>query len=253
MKKIMFVALCLAFSYSLSAQDKEDINTKDKIFYGKPSKQDRIAVDVFTDMWMMNSEAADSIDAKQINLGVSWHYKYEILFGKSNFSFAAGLGFSLHNLHSDAIPINYTIDSGKRVYGGSTVFTKIPKKSTDGSQDISYVKNKFTAIYVDIPFEFRYRLRNNAFKFYLGGKLGLMLGSYNTYNGDNYNEDSPTPKMRVREYAIPNVNNVRYGITVRTGWKWIQVYGYYSLSHLFKKDKGPDMYPISVGLTISPY
>ena len=254
MKKIMFVALCMALSYSLSAQDKEDIKNKETIFFGKAATQDRIAVDVFTDMWIMKGAAADSIDPKQINLGVSWHYKYEILFGKSNFSFAAGLGFSLHNMKSDAIPINYTYDSsGNKVYGGSTVFTKIPLKSTDGSQDINVKNNKFTAIYVDIPFEFRYRLRNNAFKFYLGGKLGLLLGSYNTYNGDNYNEDYPTSKMRIREYAIANVNKVHYGITLRTGWKWIQVYGYYSLSHLFKKDKGPEMYPISVGLTISPY
>ena len=251
MKKIMFVALCLALSYSLSAQDKED---KKKTTFGKLSQADRIVTDIFTDMWIMKGAAADSIDPKQINRGANVYIMKEFPFGTSNFSFATGLGISCHNLYSDATPINYTLDTnGNRVYGGSTVFTKIPSKSTDGSQDIHYKNNKFTVVYADIPLEFRFRLKNNAFKFYLGGKIGLMLGNHTKYSGDNYNEDSPTPTMKVKEYKIPNVNKVRYGITVRTGWKWIQAYGYLSLSDLFKKDKGPDMYPISVGLTISPY
>jgi hypothetical protein len=79
-------------------------------------------------------------------------------------------------------------------------------------------------VYADIPLEFRFRLKNNAFKFYLGGKFGVMLGNHTKYSGDNYNEDYPTPTMKVKEYKIPNVSRVRYGITLRTGWKWIQVY-----------------------------
>lgn len=251
MKKIMFVALCLVLSYSLSAQDKED---KKKTTYGKLIQADRVVADIFTDMWMRNGAASDSITPKQINLGGNVYIMKEFPFGTSNFSFAVGLGVSCHNLYSDARPINYTFDStGNKAYGGATTFTKIPAKSTDGSQDIHYKNNKFTVVYADIPLEFRFRLKNNAFKFYLGGKFGVMLGNHTKYNGDNYNEDYPTPTIKVKEYNIANMNRVRYGITLRTGWKWVQVYAYYSLSHLFKKDMGPEMYPISVGLTISPY
>jgi hypothetical protein len=96
-------------------------------------------------------------------------------------------------------------------------------------------------------------MKNNAFKFYLGGKIGLMLSNHTKYNGDDYEENYPTGSIRIKEYKIANVNKYRYGLTARIGWKWIQVYGYYSISKLFKKDLGPDMYPISVGLTISPY
>ncbi|HOY31352.1 MAG TPA: porin family protein [Bacteroidales bacterium] len=252
MKKIMFVALCLAFSFSLSAQDKED---QKKITYGKLSQADRLVADVFTDMWIMKGAASDSIDTKQINRGANVYVMKEFPFGTSNFSFAVGLGVSCHNIYSDAMPIkNYTLDSlGAKVFDGTTVFKKIPSKLPDGSQDIHYKNNKFTVVYADIPLEFRFRLKNNAFKFYLGGKFGLMLGNHTKYSGDDFTEAYPTPTIKIKEYKIDNVNKVRYGITLRTGWKWIQVYGYYSLSHLFKKDKGPDMYPISVGLTISPY
>lgn len=255
MKKIMFIALCLAFSYSLSAQDKEDIK---KRFKGKLTQADRIVVDLFTDIWMMDSTTNASINPKQINRGANAYFMYEFPFGKSNFSFAAGLGFSFHNLYSDAIPMkNFTIDTlGVRTYDGTLSFKKIPDFSPDGKQEINYKKNKFTVVYLDIPLEFRFRLKNNAFKFYLGGKFGLMLGNHTKYYGDNFNENYQTGTIKTKEYKIANVNNIRYGLTVRTGWKWIQVFGYYSLSHLFKKDKddlNPNMYPISVGLTISPY
>lgn len=252
MKKIMFVALCLVLSYSLSAQDKEDLK---KATYGKLKQADRFVVDVFTDMWMLKGAAKDSIDPKQINRGANVGIMHEIPFGASNFSFAVGLSVGCHNLYSDATPMkNYTHDSlGAKIYDRTTVFKKIPQFSTDGKQEINFKNNKFTVIYADIPLEFRFRLKNNAFKFYLGGKFGVMMGNHTKYNGDNYNEAYPTPTIKEKEYKIANVNSVRYGLTVRTGWKWIQVYGYYSLSNLFKKDKGPDMYPISVGLTISPY
>jgi len=252
MKKIMLIALCLTFAYSLSAQDKED---KKKTTLGRLSQADRVVVDVFTDMWIMKGAANDSIDPKQINRGANVYIMKEFPFGTSNFSFAVGLGVSCHNLYSNAIPMkNYTFDTlGSKVYDGTTVFKKIPEKSPDGYQDIHYRNNKFTVVYADIPLEFRFRLKNNAFKFYLGGKFGLMLGNHTKYHGDNFNEVYPTPTIKYKEYKIANVNTVRYGITVRTGWKWIQAYAFYSLSDLFKKDKGPDMYPISVGLTISPY
>lgn len=254
MKKIMFIALCLALSYSLSAQDKEDIK---KRFKGKLTQADRIVVDVFTDMWIMDSATNASINPKQINRGANAYFMHEFPFGKSNFSFALGLGVSFHNLYSDAIPMkNFTIDSlGVKTFEKTTSFQKIPETTADG-QPVNVKKNKFTVVYADIPLEFRFRLKNNAFKFYLGGKFGLMLGNHTKYYGDNFNENYPTPTIKTKEYRIANVNTVRYGITVRTGWKWIQLFGYYSISHLFKKDKediNPDMYPISVGLTISPY
>jgi len=236
----------------LRAQDKEDIK---KPVYGKLTQADRLIGDIFSDIWVIKGAASDSINAKQINRGANFYIMKEFPFGTSNFSFALGLGVSCHNIYSDATPTkNFTYDSlGAKVFDGTTVFTKIPKFSTDGKQEISYKNNKYTVVYADIPIEFRFRLKNNAFKFYLGGKFGLMLGNHTKYNGDNYNEAYPTQSIRIKEYKISNVNTVRYGITVRTGWKWIQAYGYYSLSHLFKKDKGPDMYPISIGLTFSPY
>lgn len=250
MKKLIVFIIASFIVLSSIAQDREDVT---RGTFGKLSQSDRLVVDVFSDIWM--KAPSDSMDIKQINRGANVSVVHEFPFGNSNFSFATGLSIGCHNLYSNAMPVkSFSLDSnGTKVFDGKTVFTKIPSKSADGSQDINFKNNKFTVIYADIPLEFRYRLKNNAFKLYLGGKVGIMLSNHTKYHGDNFNEVYPTGTIRIKEYKIPNVERFRYGLTARIGWKWIQVFGYYSLSHLFKKDKGPDMYPISVGLTISPY
>ncbi len=250
MKKILLMLVGCFLVFAASAQDKEDIK---KGTFGKLTQADRVVFNIFTDIWM--NVPGDSMSVKKINRGADFYIMKEFPFGKSNFSFAVGLGVGCNNLYSNAMPVkSFTLDTlGVKNYDGTTVFKKIPSFSPDGKQEINFKNNKFTTVFLDIPLEFRYRMKNNAFKIYLGGKIGLMLSNHTKYNGDNYNEDYPTGNIRFKEYKIANVEKYRYGVTARIGWKWIQVYGYYSLSKLFKKDKGPDMYPISVGLTISPY
>ena len=45
----------------------------------------------------------------------------------------------------------------------------------------------------------------------------------------------------------------QYTVYAKIGYKWINVYGAYQLQPTFKKNQGPQMYPISVGLSIMPY
>jgi hypothetical protein len=248
MKRLLLIAVACFMVYSANAQEK--LSPK-KGALSVLTQSDRIVFNIYSDIWM--NAPTGSMTIKKINRGADFYLMKEFPFGKSNFSFALGLGIGCHNLYSDATP-GYALDSnGAKIFDGSTVFTKIPDSSLDKKQPINWKNNKFTQVYLDIPLEFRYRLKNNAFKVYLGGKVGLMLSNHTKYNGDDYTENYPTGNIRIKEYKIPNVQKFRYGLTARIGWKWIQVYGYYSLSKLFIKDKGPEMYPISVGLTISPY
>ncbi len=265
MKKLFLIAFCVTLAYNVSAQDKnassqdkkvdvkkalDDAKKKDK---GKSRRQDRFVLDLFSDIWM--NAPTDSMKIKQINRGANAYFMYEFPFGKSNFSFAPGIGIGCTNLYSNAMPVkSFKYDSlGAKVYDGTTVFKKIPTETLDNNQKINVKNNKFTIISLDVPLEFRYRTKNNQFKIYLGGKVGLTLTNYTKYNGDNFNENYPTGSLRYKEYKIANVASYRYGLTARIGWKWVQAFGYYSLSNLFKKDKGPDMYPISVGISITPY
>lgn len=250
MKKIAMLVFLSVVGLTVMAQDKDDLKN---IKLNNNNKKDLMVFDIFSDIWM--NQPGDSMDVKAINRGFNFNLMKEFKMGKSNFSFAVGLGISAHNLYSNAIPVkSFEYDTnGTKVYDGKTVFTHIPSFSADGKQEINYKNNKLTVVYADIPLEFRFRTKNSAFKFYLGGKIGLMLSNHNKYHGDDYSGVYPTGTVRVKDYKIPNINTVRYGLTARIGWKWVQAYGYYSLSHLFKKDKGPDMYPISIGVTFTPY
>jgi hypothetical protein len=52
---------------------------------------------------------------------------------------------------------------------------------------------------------------------------------------------------------VPNIEKLRYGVTARVGWKFINLMGFYSLTDLFTKDKGPEIYPISIGISLMPF
>jgi len=44
---------------------------------------------------------------------------------------------------------------------------------------------------------------------------------------------------------------LRYDLTVRMGYQHLYLYGNYSMVSLFKKDKGPEVYPFTFGLGIA--
>ena len=46
------------------------------------------------------------------------------------------------------------------------------------------------------------------------------------------------------------MNTFRYGLTARVGLGFIRFYANYDLVPLFQKDRGPELYPVSVGITI---
>jgi len=62
-----------------------------------------------------------------------------------------------------------------------------------------------------------------------------------------------TEKHRVKFWGIKNLESFTYGPTLRIGYKWFNVYGYYMISQIFTKNQGPDMYPISVGFVLMPF
>jgi len=46
------------------------------------------------------------------------------------------------------------------------------------------------------------------------------------------------------------INNLRYGVRGELGLKYIKLYATYDMVSLFQKDKGPELYPVSIGLML---
>ena len=77
------------------------------------------------------------------------------------------------------------------------------------------------------------------------------MSSKDKYVGDQPGEAKG--KTMIKRKTLNHTEDWAYGFTLRFGYKSFNLFGYYQLSNIFKKGRGPQMYPISVGLTITPF
>jgi hypothetical protein len=194
-------------------------------------------IDVFTDIY---SNLPKGIETRTINQGMNFSGLYDYRLGKSNLSVAIGVGLGAHNFYSNAFP----------VVNDSTGNTKLERIKTlyPGTE---YKKNKISYTYFDIPIEFRLRTKDE-FRAAIGFKMGWLIDSHTKYKGDDYLFET-TDELGVKFRDVRNVETFRYGVTARAGWKFVNLTGFFSLTDIFKKGKGPDVYPISVGISLMPF
>ena len=194
-------------------------------------------LDIFTDIWQ-DVPLDKSIDPKTINPGVNIFGTYNFIFGKSNVSFSPGLGLGVHNMFNSSL-----------VFTDNTLTYFVPIKDT--LPNVSYKKSKFVVNYLDIPLEIRYKSKSE-FRIAVGFKFGFLIMAHSKYKGDDYPNET-TNLVIYKKKKIDYLENNRYGFTGRIGYKWLNLWGYYQLSTLFQEGKGPEMYPISIGITIIPF
>jgi hypothetical protein len=211
---------------------------KAQVVNEKTKKKISIGIGLHTDI-LMNVPAG--IKMRTINQGMSVFGLYNVPFGKSAFGFSIGLGLASHNAYG-----NFVIDKS----GDTTKMVKIP-------DSVKYKRSKISIAYLELPLEFNVKTKSKI-SVALGFKLGMMIGSKFVYVGDGgiktyYYQSTNTSKIRVKSMGLPNMEQFVYGPTFRFGYKWINVDAYYMLSSFFNKSKGPEMYPISVGIVVMPF
>lgn len=226
MKKAIFIFVVVMISIPGFTQDVSQ-STRKKF---------STLLDVFNDF---NMNIPDSVSNRFFNLGINFAGLYDYRFGESDYSFAFGAGIGSHNFYNNCF---VTVDSS-----GVSEFQRI-KSLYPG---IDYDKNKISYTYFDIPLEFRLRTKNEI-RAALGFKFGFLIDSHSKYKGDDYFYDS-NDQIIVKFKDMENIENFRYGITARVGWKFINLTGFYSLTKVFEDQKGPNMYPISVGISLMPF
>jgi len=206
-------------------------------------KKFTVGVDVFTDIWV---GAPDDIDLRTIHQGATAFGMFNFQLGgkESLASFSIGLGIRNHNMYS-----NSRIDDIK---ADTIHFTPIP-------DNVVYKRSKINLVYLDLPVELKLRFEN-GFKATVGFKAGWIIDSKEKYVGDRYeeyygNQFDYERRVGVKEKTkeIRQLENFTYGPTLRLGYKFISIYGYYQISSAFKRNLGPDLAPISIGLTITPF
>ncbi|WP_289055747.1 WG repeat-containing protein [Carboxylicivirga marina] len=110
-------------------------------------------------------------------------------------------------------------------------------------------KNKLVTTHLNVPLLMEFQIPThryrNSFYFSAGGIGGMRINSYNRIIYDDNEE--PHKQKKKSSY---NIQKFRYGAMVRMGYRAINLYGTYYFSTLFEENKGPELYPVSVGLSI---
>jgi len=223
MKKIIFILICFLPLLTFSQE-------KAKIIGETAVKRISVGAEIYQDFWM-NWPA--KMNVRAINQGAGAFVTYNIPLGTGPVSFAIGAGIGWHNLFS-----NTTINDIK---ADTITFTRIP-------DSIDYKKSKLGLTYLDFPLELRF-VAQNKIRFSVGVKLGYLLDGKTKFKGDNLAGDQITYKAR----KVDNLDKFRFGPVIRFGYDWFQVMGYFSVTKIFDKGLGPDLYPISVGITFMPF
>ncbi|RUT78812.1 outer membrane beta-barrel protein [Ancylomarina longa] len=110
-------------------------------------------------------------------------------------------------------------------------------------------KSKLTSIYLTVPLllEFQIPVKYNTRRVHLAAGVvgGLRLG---THSKIKYKFKGNTHKDK--DHDDFNLKTLRYGAQVRLGYRSLNLFGTYGLTNLFEKNKGPEMVPYTVGITL---
>ena len=74
---------------------------------------------------------------------------------------------------------------------------------------------------------------------------------YGSFAKQIYNYNGNDIKTKVKDDF--NLNDFKFSATVRAGYRGINVFANYGLNTLFNKKNNPDLYPITVGITLIPF
>lgn len=181
----------------------------------------------------------DDLKFLELRQGRSWNINLNILqyslgFGTDKIGLVTGLGFEFND-YQFRNKTNIKVVNGVTVVDSSYVNYKVSKTKLSTSH-----------LTVPLLLEFQiptYSDRHRIF-FSTGVIGGVRLGTHTKVVYEDNNEK----KDKVKDDF--NLSAFRYGLTARIGYRGLKVFANYYPTALFEKDKGPEVYPFSVGLIL---
>lgn len=195
------------------------------------------SINMKDDNWYLDLKQARSWN---INLNF---LQYSIGFGTPNIGLVTGMGVEFNNYHFSN-PISLKVDN---VNGSPTKgMTIVDSTYLNGGFDVSKTKLSTTHLTVPLLLEFQIPTGDRGHKVFIsGGVIGeLRIGAHTKVVYD----DEGKRKDKNREDF--NLSTFRYSFTARIGYRGLKLFANYSPVSLFEKNKGPEVYPYSVGLIL---
>ncbi|MFA8300602.1 MAG: GIN domain-containing protein [Hyphomicrobiales bacterium] len=206
----------------------------------------------------MNLDKADSYLnlrlEKSVNVNINF-VEYNIPISKNQkWGFITGLSMGIHNYRFSNRGTYLVPDS-----------SSIKGYYIDGA---SVKKSKIVNTYINVPvlFEFQTNGKHYGKGFHI--QAGVMFGARlqthtkNVFSNDDERFDLVDPvtggivassrvsNKKYKQHDSFHMNPFKFDASFRIGYGLVNLYATYSLTPLFKKDQGPELYPFSIGISL---
>jgi hypothetical protein len=172
-------------------------------------------------------------EEKSVSVGLNFFQK-NVELGHSNIWFFTGLGITWNNYRfADNVTLNPTSPISGII---------------DSTSNIHYVKSKLVVSYLTAPLmieAFTSRNPKKAFHIGAGALVGLRLMSHTK---QKYEIDGDSFKRKI--FNDFGLNPFRLGVRAAVGFNHFNLYADYYFSTLFKNGRGPELFPVNIGITI---
>lgn len=176
----------------------------------------------------------------ELNFGKSWTFainpiEHSIVIIPRIVGLVTGAGLQWNNYHFNN-NINLVEDETNTIYAVEET-------------EYEYYKNSLNTFSLNVPLIMEFHIPT-------GDGLNLGVGVYGSVRLSSktkqfYKEGGNKYKMKNKDdYQLSPYS---YGLTLRFGMKDFQLFANYSMMPLFKENRGPEMYPVSVGLTFPSF
>jgi len=197
----------------------------------------------------MNTARSVTVNLNPFELNVNLY--------KNHIGFTTGLGFQISNYYFTG---NYVM------LKDSTAIVAYKVQDTQGNY-VNLKVNKMVVSYLNLPLFFEYQTnpyrRLSSFHITLGVIAGVRIGSYTkqVYTdkaGTYFLVDDKGNKVAtynvehnmVNDRGAYHLNPFKLDAAFRVGWSHINLFSTYSITQLFQKNQGPELYPFTVGITL---
>ncbi len=161
--------------------------------------------------------------------------QYDIGIAGDQFGFLTGMGIELSNYR---FRHNNTI----RVVDG-----EVQPHEYDAALDRSRLRTYYLTVPLIFEVQFPgYESRYRRMHFSAGVISSVRIGSNTRVV---YRDNSSKQRERNKDYFY--LSPFRYGFTARAGIRALNLYANYYMTPLFREGKGPELYPVSIGFSLS--
>jgi hypothetical protein len=203
-----------------------------------------------------NLDYLNLISARSMMVNIN-PFELNLNLAHNHFGLTSGLGLTFNNY--------YFSNSTLLIHDSSELiaYKMVDQNGVEADMKV----NKLTEAWLTLPVLFEYqtnaKIKMNSFHVTLGVVGGVRIGSYTkqsfysrnttyylqddkgTTVGSVYVDEHPT-----RTHNQYHLNPFKVDATVRVGWSFLNFFANYSLTTMYQKNQGPELYPWAVGITL---